>query len=89
MKSERLHEGPGVNRRPALPLSSITKNFGIQMAHAGPSSSSSIRKPAKQKQKQNVKKTKKSVLGRQTVELLDKTALEYVHVQLTLHSTPC
>ena len=47
------------------------------MAHAGPSSAAA-RKPTKQKQKQSVKKTKKSVLGRQTVELLDKAALEYV-----------
>jgi len=51
---------------------------------AGPSSSS--RKPTKQKQ--NVKKIKKSVLSRQTVELLDKTALEYVHAQLFMFYTP-
>ncbi|KAF9652558.1 DEAD-domain-containing protein [Thelephora ganbajun] len=46
------------------------------MAQAGPSSSSS-RKPTKQKQKQNVKEIRKSVLGRQNVELLDKAAFDY------------
>ena len=87
VKSDCLHEGPGVHRRPELPLlpPSITENFGTQMSHsAGPSSSS--RKPAKRKQ--NVKKIKKSVLGRQTVELLDRTALEYVRAQLLMFCTP-
>jgi len=66
--------GTGVNRRPTLPPLplSIAKNFGFRMPHAGPSAPT--RKPTKQKQKQ----PKKSVLSRQTVELLDKTALEYV-----------
>jgi hypothetical protein len=45
------------------------------MAQPGPSS---VRKATKQKQKRNVHKIKKSVLSRQTVEFLDKTALEYV-----------
>lgn len=83
MKSDCLHEGPGANRRATLPLLplSITKNFGTQMSHSA-SPSSSSRKP--KKQKQNVKKIKKSVLGRQTVELLDRTALEYVRAQLLM-----
>ena len=77
--------GTGVNRRPPLPLLalSITKNFGIRMPHAGPSTSA--RKPTKQKQKQNAKRPKKSVLSRQTVELLDKTALEYVGSRVGMH----
>ena len=81
--------GAGVNRRPTLPLLplSIAKNFGIRMPHAG--SSTSARKPTKQRQKDNAKRPKKSVLSRQTVELLDKTALEYVGVRgwCTLHMT--
>lgn len=48
------------------------------MAHAGPSS----KKPAKQKQ--DAKRTKKSVLGRQAVELLEKAALEYVRARQSL-----
>ena len=57
------------------------------MPHAGPSTSA--RKPTKQKQKQNAKRPKKSVLSRQTVELLDKTALEYVGARFSraLHMT--
>jgi hypothetical protein len=79
--------GMGVNRRPTPPLLrlSIAKNFGTQMAHAGPSSS---RKPTKQKQKQGTKKPKKSVLGRQTAELLDKAALGYVRVWPLLCTPP-
>lgn len=57
------------------------------MAHAGPSSSSA-RKPTKQKQKRDVNKTKRSVLGRQTVELLDKTALDYVRAPLLSCAPP-
>jgi hypothetical protein len=45
------------------------------MAQAGPSS---VRKATKQKQNQKVKKVKKSVLSRQTVEFLDKAAVEFV-----------
>ena len=84
VKSECLHGGAGVNRRPKVPLLplSITKNFGTRMAQAGPSS----QRPTKQKQKQNLKRTKKSVLGRQTVELLEKTAHGYVRARLAVHS---
>jgi len=88
MKSDCLHECLGESRRPTLPPPppSITENFGTQMSHRADPSSSSSRKPTKQKQ--NVKKIKKSVLSRQTVELLDKAALEYVHAQLLMFYTP-
>lgn len=75
----------GVVRRPLLPLRLDREKLWIPMAHAGPSSS---QKPMKQKQKQNVKKAKKSTVGRQTVELLDKTALEYVRARLPLCTPP-
>jgi hypothetical protein len=48
------------------------------MAQAGPSSG---RKATRQKQNQKTKKVKKSALSRQTVELLDKAAFEYVGTQ--------
>jgi len=87
LESECLHEGACVYRRPtpALTPPSIAKNFGILM---GPNAGPSSRKPTKHKQKQSTKKPKKSVLGRQTVEHLDKAALEYVSARRFCTCTP-